>query len=111
MDARAQAYHALVVPLENLGAFVLASIIDISERKAAEERLRLTLEAAPIAIVMVDRAGLITVVNAQAERIFGYTRAELLSRPIETLVPERFRSRHPEHRGGFFAYWHPDVKP
>ena len=85
------------------GTFVLASIIDISERKVAEERLRLTLEAAPVAIVMIDRSGSINFVNAQAERIFGYTKAELGNRPIETLVPERFRARHPDHRGGFFT--------
>lgn len=83
--------------------FVLASVIDISERKRAEERLRLTLEAAPVAIVMVDRSGVIGLVNAQAERIFAYTRAELIGKSIETLVPDRFRPRHPEHRGGFFA--------
>jgi PAS domain S-box-containing protein len=85
------------------GNFVLASVVDITERKRAEERLRLTLEAAPVAIVMIDRSGSINLVNAQAERIFGYTKAELINKPIETLVPDRFRARHPDHRGGFFA--------
>ena len=85
------------------GRFVLASIVDITERKRAEERLRLTLEAAPVALVMVDRAGQIALVNAQAERIFGYARAELTGKPVEMLVPERFRSHHPGLRGTFMG--------
>jgi len=85
------------------GTFVLASIVDITERKRAEERLRLTLEAAPVALIMVDRVGQIALVNAQAERIFGYARAELLGKPVETLVPERFRSHHPGLRGTFMG--------
>ncbi len=88
------------------GSFVLASIIDLSERKRAEERLRTMLEAAPVAILMIDRSGAIALVNAQAERIFGYPRAELLGRTVEMLVPERFRRRHPEYRGGFFSNPH-----
>src|SRR5437763_1852365 len=38
-------------------------------------------------------------VNTQAERVFGYARSELLGEPVEMLVPERFRHRHPGLRG------------
>ena len=69
----------------------------------AEQRFRLVVEAAPNAMVMVDRAGEIVMVNAQAERVFGYSRTELLGQPVEMLVPQRFRGHHPGLREAFFA--------
>lgn len=65
------------------------------------------VEAAPNAMVMVDRAGAIAMVNAQAERVFGYPRTELLGQLVEMLVPERFRGHHPGLRTTFFV----DPKP
>jgi PAS domain S-box-containing protein len=59
------------------------------------------LEAAPDAVVIVDVQGNIVLVNSQTERIFGYPRAELIGRPVETLVPSRFREAHPAHRHGY----------
>ncbi|MGC4089404.1 MAG: PAS domain S-box protein [Polyangiaceae bacterium] len=59
------------------------------------------LEAAPDAMVIVGRDGRIVFVNAQTERIFGYVRQELLGKPIEVLVPERFREGHPARRGAY----------
>jgi PAS domain S-box-containing protein len=82
---------------------VLASVIDISERKRAEQRFRLTIEAAPVGMVMVDRDGRIVLANAMIERLFDYRREELLGQLVDMLVPERFRNRHPEHRASFVA--------
>ena len=74
-----------------------------SEKSASERRFRLVVEAAPNAMVMIDPAGKIVMVNTQAERVFGYSRAELVGQPVEMLVPERFRGHHPELRKTFFA--------
>jgi PAS domain S-box-containing protein len=85
------------------GVFVLAAIVDITERKRAEERFRSAVESAPNAMVMVDRDGNIVMVNAQTEKLFGYDRQELLGASVERLVPERFRGNHPGYRAHFFA--------
>jgi PAS domain S-box-containing protein len=50
---------------------------------------------------VVDKAGKIVLINTQTERLFGYTRDELLGAQIDILVPDRFRGRHPSHRAGF----------
>jgi methyl-accepting chemotaxis protein len=68
-----------------------------------ERQYRLVVEAAPIAFVAINRDGIIELVNAQAEKLFGYNREELLGQPVEMLVPQRFRTNHPGHRTGFFA--------
>jgi PAS domain S-box-containing protein len=69
----------------------------------AEQRFRALLESAPDAMVIVDGAGTIRLVNAQTEALFGYRREELLGRPVEILVPGRFRADHPDHRAGYSA--------
>ena len=84
-------------------------IRDITEPKRAEERFRLVVESAPNAIVMINAAGVIALVNAQAERFFGYGREELVGQPVEILVPERFRANHPDYRANFFA--NPQARP
>jgi diguanylate cyclase (GGDEF)-like protein/PAS domain S-box-containing protein len=60
--------------------------------------VRRLLEALVDAVVIVDAAGRIVLVNAEAERMFGYPRAELIGQPIELLVPSSARSRHLAHR-------------
>jgi PAS domain S-box-containing protein len=59
------------------------------------------LEAAPDAIVGVNADGVIVLLNAQAERLFGYARDELLGQPLELLVPESTRDIHPRHRAAY----------
>jgi two-component system, cell cycle sensor histidine kinase and response regulator CckA len=61
------------------------------------------LEAAPDAMVCVDGDGRIAVANAQAERLFGYAREELIGQPVEMLVPDEARQVHPGHRAGYVA--------
>src|SRR5215469_439839 len=80
-----------------------------SRRSTEEHRLRSLLDVAPDAMVVVDQAGRVVVVNSQTERLFGYKQDEILGRPVEFLIPERFRERHQAHRGKFSA--EPQVRP
>jgi formate hydrogenlyase transcriptional activator len=81
---------------------------DFTDRKKAEEALRLSeerfrtlFESSPDAIIATNQEGQITEANSQVARYFGYSRAEMIGQPIEILVPERFRSAHPNHRKGY----------
>lgn len=94
------------------GLHILTIIRDVTPHKQTEETLRMLLdatqtaearfrgllEAAPDAMVLADRDGHITLVNRQIEAVFGYRRDELLGKPIETLIPTRFRGSHVGHR-------------
>jgi PAS domain S-box-containing protein len=80
---------------------ILESNRDITQRKKEEARFRNLLEAAPDAMVIVDSQGLIQLVNAQTERLFGYSRAELIGQRVEILVPSRYQGRHAADREGY----------
>jgi PAS domain S-box-containing protein len=68
-----------------------------------EERYARLLDTAPDAIVVVESSGAISLVNRQTERLFGYTRDELIGQPLQTLIPERFRGTHGGHVSRFFV--------
>lgn len=90
-------------PLETEhGILAITAIRDVSVRRKLESKFRDLLEAAPDAIVITDRRGRIVLVNAQAERLFGHHREELLGELVEALIPRRFRSKHPGHRERYF---------
>ena len=76
---------------------------DITPLKRAEQKFRGLLEAAPDAMVVANPKGDILLVNAQTEKLFGYSREELLGRDIKTLVPERSRNGDAGPRSGFFT--------
>jgi PAS domain S-box-containing protein len=86
-------------PLRVEGKTLVASAIrDVTLRRRAEQKFRALLEAAPDAMIIAGRDGRIVLVNAQAEKVFGYARNELLGERVERLIPERFRGGHVAHR-------------
>lgn len=74
-----------------------------SERALATEMFRLTVEACPSGLVMIDHDGRMVMVNAEIEKQFGYARAELIGQSVDILVPERFRQLHLLHRQHFVS--------
>jgi PAS domain S-box-containing protein len=97
-------------PLETEeGVLVSSAIRDITGRKKADDKFKALLQSAPDAMVIVNQEGKIALVNLQTERLFGYSAAELLNNKVEMLIPERYRGRHPSHRGGFFS--DPKLRP
>jgi PAS domain S-box-containing protein len=88
---------------------LLARDRDAAARIKAESRFRELLEAAPDAIIEVDRDGRILLLNAVTVKLFGYEREELLGRNVDALIPDAARARHALHRAN---YWeHPATRP
>src|SRR5512146_2687688 len=76
-------------------------VVDITERRLAEERFRLLVESMPAAILLVDDSGAIAFGNRQAEAMFGYAREQLTGLAVESLIPDRFRPGHADLRRAF----------
>jgi PAS domain S-box-containing protein len=76
---------------------------DLTEQQRTEKRFLGLLDAAPDAMVCVETDGRIALVNAAAERLFGYRREELVGLRVEALVPDEARLRHPQHRQRYVA--------
>jgi len=76
-------------------------VLDITERKQAAERFQLVFEASPTALLMVGPDGVISLVNRQAEVVFGYTRAELAGMNVDALTPARSRFWHSREREAY----------
>jgi PAS domain S-box-containing protein len=80
---------------------ILESNRDVTQRKREEEKFRNLLESAPDAMVIVNRAGEIRLVNAQTEKLFRYSRDELIGKKVEMLVPQRFLAGRASHRDDY----------
>jgi PAS domain S-box-containing protein len=89
--------------------FVLSTKKDVTDLKVlrdaklVEARFRDLLESMPDGIVMVNPSGRIVISNTQAQTLFGYQGAELQGRPIEMLLPPRYRGAHVGHRTSYFV--------
>jgi protein-histidine pros-kinase len=90
-------------------AFIAVAKKDITQLKALrdakafESRFKGLLESMPDSIILANKTGRIVLVNEQALRMFGYTREELLGKPVEVLLPERFHPTHVGHRAQYFS--------
>jgi PAS domain S-box-containing protein len=76
---------------------------EMAASRALNDQFRMLFEAAPNGVIAFDAAGCIILVNAQVEKMFGYSREELIGRPAEELVPVRFRQGHVGLRKKFAA--------
>jgi PAS domain S-box-containing protein len=105
-------HHAAQRELARVQQELLEMTVQEKEARSeiqTERRFRELLEAAPDAIIEVDREGRIILVNLVTEKLFGYTREELLGQNVDILVPEALRGGHGKHRAG---YWdHPVTRP
>lgn len=82
---------------------------DTTARKKIEAKFQSLLESAPDGIVVVDTNGLIVIVNTEVERLFNYTKIELIGQSVDVLVPDRFKNSHVKDRKGYMA--NPHTRP
>ena len=108
-DGREFPIELTISPLETEDGYTFNAFLrDISERRQAQDErqrdrrlLADLLDSAPDGVVIADAHGQITLVNEQAERLFGYDRAELIGAPIEKLLPQSVHQRHVAHRARY----------
>ena len=81
-----------------------AAAAEVKRAEFARFALENLFTISPDAIFVTDADGIIRAANPRATQLFGHTSAELIGQPIETLVPERFRGRHPSHRENYDAH-------
>jgi PAS domain S-box-containing protein len=82
-------------------SFSRSTVFDNTARMAEENKFKGLVESSPDALVIVNSNGIIKIINAKCESIFGYSRNEVIGQPVEILIPERFSKRHPAHRAGY----------
>lgn len=78
-------------------------VIDITNRKRAQKNFQILIDGSPDAIIAIDRDFDILLTNMRSEKIFGYTRLELIGKSYDMLLPERFRKKHTQFCKDFFA--------
>lgn len=102
-QARAEALEQLLVAHEQTNSHHAVQRKQAQEElRDGEEKFRSLLESTPDAMVIVNEKGTIVLVNSQTELLFEFPRQELLGRPVETLIPERFRHQHSQHLMDYF---------
>jgi PAS domain S-box-containing protein len=97
-------FAALARSTERMRTQLLTAVV---ERERAVAGFRSLFDSAPDATVAVNAAGVITMANAQADKMFGYQPGQLAGQPVDLLVPPAARAAHPGHRAGYFA----DLRP
>lgn len=84
--------------------YLIASALDITERRASEKAQRAMFDTVPTALLLVDREGRIAMANPQASSLLGYANDQLAGSRIDRLVPEDARARHPRLLESYFAH-------
>src|SRR5207248_1561416 len=74
-----------------------------AERRRAQKRFELTVEASPVAMILFDARGRISLANTRTEQLFGYGREELLRQVVDRLIPVRLPDGHPGRQDGLPA--------
>jgi PAS domain S-box-containing protein len=104
MKAAASALGIATVVIFIGGLLVLRMARPMVRRiEESQKRFRTLLESAPDAMVIIDASGEIMMVNRRTEELFGYSRDEITGQPIENLMPQRYREKHPERVRSFFS--------
>lgn len=88
---------------------VLATVVDVTTCNQADARFQAPVESSPSRMIMTNAAGTILLVNREVETLFKYSRNELIDKPVEHLIPKKFRHSHPDLRNGFFS--DPNAQP
>ena len=109
-DGRALQFAAIANSIKwGEQSHVVLRLEEEDQKLSAEKKMMLLVEASPSGMLMVDSKGKITHANAQIENLFGYSRTELLGEPIEILVPESARKKHPDKRKAYLR--NPETRP
>jgi PAS domain S-box-containing protein len=78
-------------------------VIDITHRKRAQKNFQMLIDGTPDAIIAIERNSNILLINSRTEKMFGYSRQELLGRPFDLLIPMRYREKHTAYCRNYFA--------
>ncbi len=83
--------------------YIRSSWRNLDDSKRAEVLFERAVDASPSGMVAVDDNGVIALVNAETERLFGYSRFELIGKPVEKLLPEAYQKTHPAWVSSFIT--------
>jgi protein-histidine pros-kinase len=78
-------------------------VIDITHRKRAQKNFQMLIDGTPDAIIAIERNSNILLINSKTEKLFGYSKLELLGRPYDILIPMRYREKHTAYCRSYFA--------
>lgn len=92
---------------EDSPLFLRGVLLDITERRLAEDRWKLVVDGSPVGKLVCDSNGSITLANPCAEHMFGYAHDELLGQNVDILLPESLRAAHSRHRSVFLKHLRP----
>ena len=101
--ARREAMRSNEIGVHEMGQGPPHESLPDAPLEVTNELLSAVVESAPNGIVLVDGDGAIVFVNRETERLFGYTRDELIGQSVEILLPERFHKSHAASRGSFLT--------